>query len=327
MLNTSIKRPLFYILFFALSIIWVSLFSACDKDNGTSADSDTDNSVTLTEDIETYFNSETFVSIETVDCTLTDGSSTQCYEVTFSANPHEQGPFCPETYQDIGGTTVWNGPTDPGLHAVDSNLLDALEADGYDIVDEQGNVSIAHSETDMGICLELAFDETVTKTFKIPVSPKAASSASQFRDVEDIGFSFDGIKYAEQPSSYGMRFIAVLDRCGGHVDPDGSYHWHMVSEGMNEMLEANDIDEISCSAITQKTNGLVGFAKDGFPIVGYLEEDGSNPTALDNCGGHVHKLDEYDDEIYHYHAASEGDDNLPRCLYGVPVSGPFIEVH
>ena len=43
------------------------------------------------------------VSIDTVSCTLVNGTQTLCYEITskHTAEEHDMGPWCPETIYDI----------------------------------------------------------------------------------------------------------------------------------------------------------------------------------------------------------------------------------
>ncbi|MEM9824783.1 MAG: hypothetical protein AAF985_27100, partial [Bacteroidota bacterium] len=47
------------------------------------------------------FNSASLISFERVTSTLEDGSSAECFQLTFSSNPVESGPFCPETINDV----------------------------------------------------------------------------------------------------------------------------------------------------------------------------------------------------------------------------------
>lgn len=312
-----------------ITLLIVSLMFSCSSDDSNpdpSDDGESAEAASLINEFSTYLNSNTFISVTTTDCNLVDGTSTACYQVTFSANPYEIGPFCPATEDEVGGTTVWDGPTNLELYAVGKSLIETLEADGWDMVDDDGNVYIVYEIGDNNIeynpCVELTFDREVTKTWYIPVSPKEASVNQSFSDVEDIGVSIDGIKFSEQPSSYENEMVialAVLDRCGGHVDPDGSFHWHQIPQAVNQLYDENEITEVSCLNVSQSSTGLIGWAKDGFPIYSYQDEDGTIPTDLDECNGHIGSVPDYDADIYHYHAATTGSDNMPKCLHGVAV--------
>ena len=49
---------------------------------------------------------------------------------------------------------------------------------------------------------------------------------------------------------------------------------------------------------------LIGFLRDGFPIYGRKDADGSYPSNLDSNGGHVGTTAEFSTAIYHYHTAN-----------------------
>ena len=68
----------------------------------------------------------------------------------------------------------------------------------------------------------------------------------------------------------------VQDRCDGHPEPDGSYHYHGPSPCLPGM----------------ETNQIVGFALDGFPITGNRDSNGRTLYSrdLDVCHGRVTEL-------------------------------------
>jgi hypothetical protein len=60
---------------------------------------------------------------------------------------------------------------------------------------------------------------------------------------------------------------------------------------------------------------LIGYAADGYGIYAQLNEDGEEPTDLDDCRGH------YDDvRGYHYHVDAPGSNNFINCLQGAYVN-------
>jgi hypothetical protein len=295
---------------------------------------------------ESLFNSNSLVSFEKITSTLEDGTTAECFELTFSSNPVASGPFCPETINDVGGLGFYDGATNPGLRVFAKALLDDIEADGYDMVDTSGNVYIedfssGNPSTTQSHCLAAAPDDNLKLTFIIPAVPKLAAANNTIDEVELVGMSLDGIPMNGRPPSAtsgpamngggpggtgGGTTTATeinfpsLDPCGGHHDPAGYYHWHFVPEVANKVLTANGITAVSCTNVTQTTStALSGFAKDGYPIYAYATE----PTDLDDCGGRTAATLEYPEGVYHYVASTTIAPNVPSCLKGVAASNAF----
>ncbi|MDO6596711.1 YHYH protein [Oceanihabitans sp. 2_MG-2023] len=311
--------------------IFLSIFTYI----GCSSDDNGINSyeVDLSEDIlqEAYFNATSLVSFEKIDCSLEDGSTGDCYQLVFTSNPVDNGPYCPTTINDIGGLGVYDGATNPGFQVMKASLFNAMETDGYDIVDDAGNINIDDFNSgpvnqDYSYCLEAAPDNNLLLIFLIPASPILASSNNTIDTVELIGVSVDGVPINGDPPSVAnpgneiAGNIPSLDPCGGHHDPVGYYHWHFVAETMNQVLEANEIDDVSCTLVNQVSGTkLIGFAKDGFPIYAYQVE----PSNLDECGGITASTTEFPDGIYHYVASNTEAPNVPKCLKGVAATNNF----
>jgi hypothetical protein len=105
---------------------------ACGSDAGDEGDVPT---------LPSLFDQRLFTTTPTTeDCELDNGSSTQCYKISFRNYQRSTGPFCPATVNDIGGVGVYDGDTNPGFQVLKKTLWDAMEADGFDIVDDEGNV-------------------------------------------------------------------------------------------------------------------------------------------------------------------------------------------
>lgn len=317
---------------------------ACDQPTGYVSNSndldDTDNgSGSTTYEINSsYFNSSSLVSFDTVTCTLENGSTTICYQLKFTSNPLPDGPYCPATINDIGGLGVYDGATNPGFQVMKAALFNAMENDGYDIVDSNGDIRIDDFNSGMpnpsyAYCLDAAPNDNLQLTFLIPKYPELLSSDNVIETVELIGVSTDGVPINGDPPSVvngpggggmgpGGGNIPAIDPCGGHNDPAGYYHLHFIPQAMNAVLSANSITEVSCTNIAQSTTALIGFAKDGYPI--YSSEDASGlPTDLDNCNGHFGATAEFPNGIYHYHASATDAPNVPPCLKGAAASTPF----
>jgi hypothetical protein len=101
----------------------------------------------------------------------------------------------------------------------------------------------------------------------------------------------------------------IQDRCQGHPERDGSYHYHSLST----CLEPD--------APAREHSPLVGYALDGFGIFGRHGDGGKEMTNadLDDCHGHTHEV-EWDGlrkSVYHYHATWEYPYTL-GCFRGKP---------
>src|SRR5262249_40511197 len=84
----------------------------------------------------------------------------------------------------------------------------------------------------------------------------------------------------------------TFDKCNGHPENSGQYHYH---------TEPN--------AITNDDNQFVGMMRDGYPIFGRREHDGSVATGLDVAGGHTGAApDTGTGSIYHYHVNQQSND-------------------
>jgi hypothetical protein len=273
--------------------------------------------------------------VQIVDCTLENGSSTQCYQLKFYANAvNDDGPFCPPTIDDVGGLGIYEpgaAGTNVGLAAIDAALLNIIEADGFDIVQNDGTVNInvpgqgGPPAPGISACLQALPDDDLELIYLIPVEPQELASPNTITTVEQLGVSLDGIPFKGNPPPVigggpggggSDVLMPALDPCGGHHDPGGYYHWHMIANSTNDVLTDLGIDAVSCTGFPQNNTAIMGFAMDGHPIYGQFEADGSAPTNLDNCNGHLTPTPEYPDGVYHYHAVEATAPNIPPCLIG-----------
>lgn len=276
-----------------------------------------------------------------VSCTLTDGTATTCLELRFAAGaPSGEGPYCPEHIDDIGGLGAYDGATNPGVQVMKRALWEAMEADGYDIVDEDGNINImdpgeggpggggggggpmATSNMDPACLQGTPADLTIVYT--IPLTPSLLSSPDTIDSVEDCGVSVDGVPFKGAAPSVVANGgnIPALDPCGGHQDPAGYYHWHIVAESAAPFLEGLGVTDLACTNMDQDDTALSGFAKDGFPIYGAEDADGA-PADLDECNGHEGATPEFPDGVYHYHADPSVWPTVPPCVKGASVDRPM----
>lgn len=319
-----------------ISIILLS-FLSCSKENNEVIEVQEDNFVFNSQLINT---NNLLESITLKEVIMSDGTTAPCYELVFKSNPVANGPYCPLTIDDIGGIGIYDGTTNPGFQVMKASLWNAMETDGYDIIDEQGNLRISDPGAGTGppsgsSCLEATPDNSIRMTFLIPASPKLASSNDQISIVENVGVSKDGIPLTGHPPSATSgppgvpsgastnASIPAIDPCGGHMDPFGYYHLHFGAEEINNVFEAYQISEVSCTNFEQSTTAFIGYAKDGFPIYASKDMDGSTPSDLDECQGHSTPTMDYPEGVYHYHVSSSNAPNLPTCLKGISAQTPL----
>jgi hypothetical protein len=128
-----------------------------------------------------------------------------------------------------------------------------------------------------------------------------------------IGVSLSGAAIFNALDARGEDAPAheIQDKCGGHPERQGMYHYHNGSDCMVELEKT-------------KTghSGLVGYALDGFGIYGSTGDGGEHMSNddLDACHGHVGEVmwDGKLVEMYHYHLTDEYPYTL-GCFKGTPV--------
>ncbi len=257
----------------------------------------------------------------TVDCTLSTGTETTCYQLevaSLASTVDTDGPYCPATTSDVGGIWVWDGD-EPGLYALDGDFWDLLSAQGYEFADADGDVTItdpaegaASSSTTENSCLEATPDGSYHLQVLIPTSPEDLDTPTDLSTISQVGLALDGVTiFGDAPSVADRGGLPALDACGGHIDPSGYYHWHFGAESIQTNLDEAGADA-TCS-VEQDAEALVGFAYDGYGIYG-PEEDRAIPADLDACSGHISETAEFG-EAYHYHLTYDSP-NLPACRVG-----------
>jgi hypothetical protein len=112
-----------------------------------------------------------------------------------------------------------------------------------------------------------------------------------------IGIMLTGSPIFNALDAGGLDAVAheVQDRCGGHPQQGGVYHYHSLPACLDDEGDGH--------------SARMGYAFDGFGIYGRWGTDGEVLTnaELDACHGHVHAI-AWDGEwleLYHYHATWE----------------------
>jgi YHYH protein/Repeat of unknown function (DUF5648) len=144
----------------------------------------------------------------------------------------------------------------------------------------------------------------------VAANPAMAANASCLPQGA-IGVLLSGAQFFNALDALGRDAGAheIQDRCDGHPEASGAYHYHALSG----CLKAVDVPG--------EHSALVGYAKDGFGLYGNLGE-GGKPLAnadLDECHGHHHAVTWNGATVamYHYHATVEYPFTL-GCYRGTP---------
>ncbi len=261
-----------------------------------------------------------------VDCTLTNGETSQCAQLTVKYKPDnlQVGPFCPTTVNEAGGIWNWDGEK-AGLYRIDGVFLKMLNSLGYEFYDADGKVYISTSTATKpafdNTCMQMKEDTAVEMTILLPMTPQMTDQPTDLGTVAKVGLALDGVPiFADAPSVLQTGHMPALDSCGGHIDPGGWYHWHATSTDINSVYEEKNV-EANC-ALQQSPSAQFAYAFDGYAMYGTTEVNGKVPTDLDACNGHMGPTAKNPEGEYHYHATSEFP-NLPKCLMGVQAEDNF----
>lgn len=118
----------------------------------------------------------------------------------------------------------------------------------------------------------------------VPMSPTSGSGTEMSLGV--VGVAANGVAIFNNEAAPGDSIydeVASFDSCEGHPQSSGTYHYH-----------------IEPPAISNDDAYFVGVLRDGFPVYGVKEENGSTPS-LDSYGGHTGTTLDSVSSTYHYH--------------------------
>ncbi len=260
---------------------------------------------------------------EVVDCTLSGGAETECFFITVSGSPldYTPGPWCPTNISDgadAGGIWLEGGE----VHDVDgdfiANLAEFYGDTNWQLFDpDTGDVrytgtleaceAAARPDVDPEYqnycvqCLPEYVSDDNMLTYVIPLEPVAADEPGRTGQ-SGSGVAYNGVGLdgpAPVDAILSAYTIAAFDDCGGHVNPFVGYHYHAVTDCLED----------SPMVTEDATHGAqIGIAMDGYAILSHLMADGSHPTDLDQCNGHT------EDGSYHYHAGAAGSNAILGCL-------------
>ncbi|MBH0130761.1 YHYH protein [Salinibacterium sp. NK8237] len=323
--DIRLKRPP---LFAGVLVLSALALAACASADTTTSTDDATTAVTAGLDLDLFVDGAIVDEATTVDCTLTGGTETTCYEITISGDPtdHDIGPFCPDTTSTSADDAgIWFDGDE--VYDLDgefiANLAETYGDDGWHMYDEDGNVYVtdtieafeaaARPDVDpayQNYCIEGSFDflengEAIQTTVLIPTTPVLADES--YTTQGNLGVTLDGVIIAASApvdAILGAYTIAAFDDCGAHFNPFEGYHMHGAT-GCSEVGDAADGE-----------TAIFGYAMDGFAVHSAYTDDELADVELDECNGHT------TDELgYHYHANSAADNMVIECFMGQTVAG------
>lgn len=310
----------------------IFLLSACEKSDDVPSEVD-DTDIVVVDVDESYFtDANSSISITTVNCTLSDGTETECYQITTNSTPtdHPMGPWCPDNIADdasAGGIWLESGE----VYDVDGEFIENLATFYNDatwqMYDANGDIFVTETEEDCinaanpnvgdayrNFCVEClpSYITDVSQTWLIPITPVYQDTPTQYamgpggpggaRVPSTRGLALNGVEFsapAPVNNILGAYTIAPFDDAGGHINVNQGYHYHAAT-GESFSITQNDGHA-----------PLIGYALDGHGIYALEDENGNEATDLDECRGQF-------DEIrgYHYHVDADGNNNFIDCLHG-----------
>jgi len=325
--------------FKVLSIIgfFLILFSACSSSDDTDITDDGDDLETTVVDVNANFftTNDGSVTVTVVPCTLSDGTSTDCYQIVTSSLPtdHMVGPWCPDNIADdasAGGIWLENGQVYDVDGAFVENMAAFYNDDTWLMYDTNGDIYVTETQDDCvnaanpnvgaeyeNFCVEClpSYVTDLTQSWTIPITPIHQTTGVLFATgpggpmntaPSTRGSSLNGIEFsapAPVDNILGAYTLAPFDDAGGHINVNQGYHYHAAT-GFSTKIDQTDGHA-----------ALIGYALDGHGIYELLDESDALPTDLDTYRGHI-------DDIrgYHYHVDEAGNNNFINGLKGAYVN-------
>jgi hypothetical protein len=251
-------------------------------DDDTTDDDNVETSVDISSVVESSFYTDNDVTVNVDGETIT---------ITSTGLPDHKTP-----YWDIADMEHEMYEPFPSYYIDDTDAYD----DDYEelsrliTTDDDGNTIITY-ENNMNTEM-IVYDYSM----EIPTNPEEAEN-KQETDLGLIGLALNGVPIYnnyEGATVLGVVAMSTFDSAGAHPGPNSDYHYHTAAQlGIYA-------DDDGSSYPTVNDSNLIGFLRDGYPIYGRQEEDGTYPDDLDENGGHYGTTADFPDGIYHYHCSS-----------------------
>lgn len=313
----------------AVLILSLTFFSctSCSSDDKSDAQTSTE----TTQDVALSNFVSDAVTITIVPCTLSDGSSTDCYEIVTSSTPtdHQMGPWCPTSITDdasAGGIWLENGEVYDVDGAFIQNMATLYNDSNWLMYNDQGEVYVTKTQEDClnaanpnvgeeyeNFCVEClpSYITNVSQSYLIPITPVLPNTATLFSTgpggpgnsaPSTRGIALNGIEFsapAPTDNILDAYTLAPFDDAGGHINAHQGYHYH-AAMGFSTKVSQSDGHA-----------ALIGYALDGIGIYELEDGNGNTATDLDELRGHSDTV-----RGYHYHVDAAGSNNFINGLKG-----------
>tara|TARA_R110000744_G_scaffold380344_1_gene500865 strand:+ start:1327 stop:2352 length:1026 start_codon:yes stop_codon:yes gene_type:complete len=308
--------------------------TATTNDTLINEDETTDDSTAVNVDFTYFYTADGSVTITTVPCTLSDGTSTDCYQIVTTSLPgdHEMGPWCPGNISDnaeAGGIWLEGGEVYDVDGAFVENMATFYNDSKWMMYDANGDIYVTETEDDCinaanpdvgeeyeNFCVEClpSYITDLTQTWIIPITPVIQDDSTLFATgpggppgqgnsaPSTRGVALNGIEFsapAPVDNILGAYTLAPFDDAGGHINVHQGYHYHAAT-GFGTKVTQDDGHA-----------ALIGYALDGHGIYELLDNSGNEATDLDELRGHTD-----DTRGYHYHVDEAGNNNFINGLKG-----------
>jgi hypothetical protein len=223
-------------------------------------------------------------------CTLTDATTaTSTVHTNGCAVLDRDAASCFAARSTAGLSGVWLKFSCRVNLSASSTLVTATSDGQPDHVSNYFPTANACHETYTGATQNPNLIATKAYVVNFPLGPN--TSAQSMNGSALVGLALNGVPIYGNFAAPGddiFREALTFDRCGGHPQMTGSYHYH----GEPYALSFDD-------------GRLIGVMRDGYAIYGRKERDGSAPV-LDTYGGHSTITDDSNGiAVYHYHLTQQ----------------------
>lgn len=316
-----------------MGITLLASLSSCSDEEDTVDTPVTSETVVIDVNPDYFTTANASNTVTTVDCTLSDGTVTQCLQLVTNSTPqdHQMGPWCPTNISDdesAGGIWLEGGEVYDVDGAFIENMATFYNDDTWQMYDENGDIYVTATQEDcvnaanpnvgdeyQNFCVEClpSYITSISQTWLIPITPILQDNSASFATgpggppgtvsiPSTRGLALNGVEFsapAPVNNILGAYTLAPFDDGGGHINVNQGYHYHAAT-GLSTAISQDDGHA-----------PLIGYAIDGHGIYAFLDEDGDEAEGLDACRGHY-------DEVrgYHYHVDYAGTNNFINCIYG-----------